>query len=105
MDLNTSIRMAVDTGKTILGSDRAKKLALLGEAKAIIVSRNCPASVRQDIAHYASMSGVSVIEFAGSNLELGVVCGKPFSVSALSVIEAGNSDILKLASSSTSAKG
>ncbi len=99
MDLNTSIRMAVDTGKTILGSDRAKKYALLGEAKVIIVSRNCPASVKQDIAHYASMSGVPVVEFAGSNMELGVVCGKPFSVSALSVIEAGNSDILKVVES------
>ncbi|MFH1247263.1 MAG: 50S ribosomal protein L30e [Candidatus Micrarchaeota archaeon] len=96
MDLNTSIRMAVDTGKTVLGSEKAKKFALLGEAKAIIVAKNCPAAVKQDITHYASMSGVPIIEFKGSNMALGVVCGKPFSVSALSIVEAGNSDILKL---------
>ncbi len=95
MDLNTSIRTAVDTGKIILGSDRAKKLALLGEAKAIVIAHNCPAVVKQDISHYALLSGVSIIEFTGTSVELGVVCGKPFPVSALSVIEAGNSDILK----------
>ena len=96
MDLNTSIRMAVDTGKIVLGSDRTKKLALLGGAKAIVVAGNCPASVKQDILHYSSLSATPIIQFTGTSVELGVVCGKPFSVSALSVIEAGNSDILKL---------
>ena len=95
MDLNVSIRMAVDSGKTVLGSDRAKKFALLGEAKAIVLARNCPADVKQDIAHYASLASVPVIRFNGTSIELGVVCGKPFPVSALSVIEPGNSDILK----------
>ncbi|MFH0713667.1 MAG: 50S ribosomal protein L30e, partial [Candidatus Micrarchaeota archaeon] len=81
--------------KTILGSDRTRKLAMHGEAKAIVVARNCPANVKQDIMHYSSLSGVPLIEFTGTSVELGVVCGKPFPVSALSVIEAGNSDILK----------
>lgn len=94
MDLNTSIRMAVDTGKTVLGSEKAKKLALLAEARAIVVARNCPTHVKQDVVHYSNLSGVPVIEFPGTSVELGVVCGKPFPVSALSVIEAGNSDIL-----------
>ncbi len=97
MDLNTAIRMAVDTGKTILGSDSAKKLAMLGEVKAIVVARNCQPSVKQDIVHYAALSSVPILTFAGSSSELGVICGKPFPVSALSVIDAGNSDILKLA--------
>ncbi len=99
MDLNASIRMAVDTGKIILGSDRAKKLAMLGEAKAIIMARNCPHSTKQDISHYAMLSSVPVIEFNGTSIELGIVCGKPFPVSALSVIEPGNSDILNAAQS------
>lgn len=96
MDLNASIRMAVDTGKVVMGSDRSKKFAMHGEAKAIVVAGNCPANTKQDIMHYASMSGVNVINFPGTSVELGVVCGKPFPVSALSVLEAGNSDILKV---------
>ncbi len=96
MDLNASIRMAVDTGKTTLGSEKAKKLALHGEAKAIIVARNCPVSVKQDILHYALLARVQIIEFKGTSIELGVACGKPFPVSALSIIEPGNSDVLKI---------
>ena len=31
----------------------------------------------------------------GTGMELGAVCGKPFIISVLTVIEEGNSDILK----------
>jgi len=30
------------------------------------------------------------------NRELGIACGKPFSVSTLTVLDAGNSDLLSL---------
>ncbi len=102
MDLSQSIRMAVDTGKTVLGSDRSRKMALLGEAKLIVVARNCPSSVKSDLEHFASTSGTSVLEFQGTSVELGVVCGKPFPVSALSIIEPGNSDILSVAKTASS---
>jgi large subunit ribosomal protein L30e len=34
------------------------------------------------------------MKFEGSSIELGAVCGKPFSVNSLAVIEAGESKIL-----------
>jgi large subunit ribosomal protein L30e len=95
MDLNKAIRMAVDTGKAELGADRSVKNALNARAKAIVVAKNCPKETRQDLVHYARMSNVPVIEFSGGSIELGVVCGKPFPISAMSVLEEGNSDILK----------
>jgi len=94
MDLNKSIRMAVDTGKVVFGSQRAKKLALTGSCKALVLSANCPAPVKQDIEHYCSLSKIPIIRFEGNGIKLGTVCGKPFTIAALSVIDAGNSDIL-----------
>lgn len=94
MDLNKSIRMAVDTGRVEFGTDRARKYALAGGAKAIVVSSNCPAPVRQDLEHYCSSSGIPIIRFPGTGIALGTVCGKPFTVAAMSVVEQGNSDIL-----------
>ncbi|MCL4411212.1 50S ribosomal protein L30e, partial [Candidatus Marsarchaeota archaeon] len=32
----------------------------------------------------------------GNPIELGAVCGKPYSVSTLAIIEAGNSNILNI---------
>lgn len=94
MELSKSIRMAVDTGKTVLGSVKSKKLALTGGAKLIVIAKNCPPESKQDLMHYCQLAGVPCIEYQGTSVELGVVCGKPFTVSALSVLDAGNSDIL-----------
>jgi large subunit ribosomal protein L30e len=40
--------------------------------------------------------GVKTHRYEGTNMELGALCGKPFSVSALAVIEKGSSNILSL---------
>lgn len=95
MDLNKAIRFAVDTGKVELGTEKAKKLALLGGAKLIMLATNIPKNALRDIEHYSKLSNVPIIEFRGTSIELGTICGKPFPVSVLSVIDEGHSDILK----------
>lgn len=95
MDLNKAIRLVVDTGKVELGSGKAKKVALLGGAKLLVLANNLPKQVLRDLEHYARLSAIPVLEFEGSSIELGTVCGKPFPVSALSIMEEGNSQILK----------
>jgi len=94
MDLNKSIRIAVDSGKVELGSEKARKLALHGNVKALVLSNNCPKEISQDLRHYSELSKVRIIPYEGTSLELGTACGKPFPVSVLSVIEEGDSDIL-----------
>jgi len=94
MDLAKSIRLAVDSGKVVLGSGRSVKVALNGGAKLIVVSQNCPREIASDIKHYCKLSSIPLIDFKGSSLDLGTVCGKPFPVSILSVVEEGDSDVL-----------
>ena len=95
MDFNKSVRRVVDTGRVELGTDKALKMALSGSAKMVVVARNMVKDRRRDLEHYCRMASVPVVEFAGTSIELGTVCGKPFPVSALSVVEEGHSDILK----------
>ena len=97
MDLNKAIRQAVDTGKVELGSEKTRKLALLGGAKLIFLANNVPKGTLRDLEHYAKLSNVPVLEFNGTSIELGTICGKPFPVSALSIIEPGHSEVLKAA--------
>ena len=96
-DIGRSIRLAVDTGKVKFGSRDAVKAALSGEAKLIILAENCPKAVKGDVEHYSGLSGVPLYRYGGTSMELGSLCGKPFPVSALSISEAGNSDILDMA--------
>ena len=97
VDLNKSISMAVKTGKVLFGANSALKSARLGRARLIIVASNCPKNIRDDIEYYCKLSGIPLLIYRGSSLDLGAVCGKPFMVSALVIREAGDSDILKLA--------
>ncbi len=94
MDLPRSIRMAVDTGKVVLGTQQTLQLLLTGSPKLIVVSSNCPPQSKSDLMQYSTAANVATIEFAGTSIELGKVCGKPFPVAMLAVLEEGNSDIL-----------
>ncbi len=91
MDMNRSLRQVVQTGEVHFGVRQAKKALRDRTARLVVVPENIP---RGTLDELRSISKVPMVRFAGSNFELGTVCGKPFSVSALTVIEAGESDIL-----------
>ncbi|MFH0973591.1 MAG: 50S ribosomal protein L30e [Candidatus Micrarchaeota archaeon] len=95
MDLAKSIRFAVDTGKVELGLKQTLKIALNGGAKLVIIAKNCPSDSAADVKRFASLGQIPLVVFEGTSIELGTACGKPFPVSTLSVIEEGNSDVLK----------
>jgi len=96
IDINKAITTSVKTGKVVLGINNALKSAKHGRAKLILLSSNCPKSLIDEVAHYAKSSDVPVVIYKGSSIDLGIVCGKPFMVSALTIREPGDSDILKL---------
>lgn len=91
MDMNRSLRQVVQTGEVHFGVRQAKKALRSSKAQLIVVPENIPETTLEELR---TISKVPLVRFAGSNFELGTVCGKPFSVSALTVIEAGDSDIL-----------
>jgi large subunit ribosomal protein L30e len=96
IDIDKAIASAVKTGKVSFGAASAVQNAQTGKAKLIILASNCPEDVRGDVEHYSRLSNVPVIVHKGTSLDLAAVCGRPFSVSALSIREAGDSEILKL---------
>lgn len=95
IDMNRAIATAVKTGKVMLGGGNAAKNAKLGRARMIVLSSNCPAGIKDDVNYYAKLSGIPVVIYKGNSIDLGMVCGKPFMISAITVREPGDSDILK----------
>ncbi|MDD1724152.1 MAG: 50S ribosomal protein L30e [Methanospirillum sp.] len=93
MDFNTSLRRAIKTGNVILGQSETKESIEKGTAKLVVVAANCPADFT---AYLSGKEGVKSHTFEGSGVQLGRACGKPFMVSALAIIESGDSDILTL---------
>ncbi len=92
VDLSKALRRALKTGIVYLGSKRTIKAARDGKAKLIIVARNCPEEVMDELKKFDT----KIVTYDGTNMELGAICGKPFSVAALAVIDEGESEILNV---------
>ncbi|MCS7097246.1 MAG: 50S ribosomal protein L30e [Candidatus Methanomethylicia archaeon] len=97
LKLDKELQVILKTGKMIFGSKSAIKSVKLGKAKMIIISSTIPKNIKEDILYYAKLSNIPVIEFNGSSWDLGFICGKPFMISAITVLDPGESEILKLA--------
>ncbi|UCE29885.1 MAG: 50S ribosomal protein L30e [Candidatus Bathyarchaeota archaeon] len=97
MDISKAIATAVRTGKVLFGVSNATTSAKTGKAKLFILAANCPTSIREDIEYYCKFSGLPLIFHSGTSIDLGAACGKPFTVSVVTIKEPGDSDILKLA--------
>jgi len=97
IDINKAIATTVKTGKVLFGAHNAVKNAKMGKAKLIVIAANCPPKIRGDIEYYCRLSDVPISIYNGTSIDLGAICGKPFMVSALTIREPGDSDILKLA--------
>ncbi len=67
-----------------------------GVAQLLVVANNCPADAYNDIERYAKLTAVKIAMFNGTSWELGSTIGKPFMVSAIAVIDPGDSNILRL---------
>ena len=93
-DLANDIRLAVDSGTAAIGIKKVTDSIKSSEAKVVVVSSKNEKGRVQDIMHLAKISNIRVLIYEGTSIDLGATCGKPYSVSAVSIIEPGNSKIL-----------
>jgi large subunit ribosomal protein L30e len=90
INVDKSLIKAVKTGKVIFGANRTAEAAANGSAKIVILASNCP----EDIKKKTQETNVSIMEYEGTSVELGPVCGKPFTIAAMAILDVGESDIL-----------
>jgi len=93
MDFNASLRKAVKTGTVFLGQNKTQECIEEGKAKLVVVAKNSPESVKNIVKEI----DIPVYVYEGSSVQLGKACGMPYVVSALAVVEPGESDILNAA--------
>ena len=89
-DIGRALKTAITTGKVEFGIAQAEKAVKSGAAKMVVISTNCPSEFLK------TTNAVPIHRFEGTNMELGAIAGKPFSVSAIAIIDKGTSNILSL---------
>jgi large subunit ribosomal protein L30e len=96
INVEKAIATAVKTGKVLFGANLALQNAKTGKAKMIVVSTNCPKNIKEQIEYYGKISKVPIMTYKGTSIDLAAVCNKLFIISALSIRETGDSEVLKL---------
>ena len=94
-DLNRDVRLAVDSGETAIGVRSTLKSLMEGTAKLVVATSKSKKELVDDLNHLSKIAGIKMVIFEGTPMEFGAVCGKPYSVSAISIIQPGDSGILK----------
>lgn len=95
MDIDRGIRVAVDTGDVTLGSEKSIQSLKLGKGQLVIVAANSPKDIIEDVEYYSGLSEIPFYTYEGTSVELGSVCGKPFTVATLIINDPGDSTILE----------
>ncbi|MBS3062059.1 MAG: 50S ribosomal protein L30e [Candidatus Diapherotrites archaeon] len=104
VEIQREIRRSVDTGKVAFGEKETEKNVLKGNGALIIVSDSATASTKEKAKHWSKIFSIPVFEYHGKGLELGSVCGKPFSVGTMLVLDSGKSRVLEVIAVPASAK-
>jgi len=94
--ITVAVRLAVESGKVKFGARTGIAASLLGKAKLFVLASNTPKETREKVERYAKISNIPFINFDGTSMELGSVCGRPFPISVLSVYDEGSSNIMEL---------
>jgi large subunit ribosomal protein L30e len=97
IDVDKAVATVVKTGKVSFGTSAAVQSAKTGKAKMIVLASNCPKDIKEEIEYYSKLSRIPVLSYKGASMDLAEVCKKPFIISALTIRETGDSEILKLA--------
>jgi len=93
-NLKKEINKVIKTGKIAIGARSVSGALLNNNPKLIVISSNCPNSIREEIVYYSRLSNIPYKKLMNDSLELGSMCGKPFHVSVLGIIDEGESDIV-----------
>lgn len=95
IDVDKAIASVVKTGKVSFGANAALQNAKTGKAKMIVLAANCPKDIKAQVEYYGKISKVPILMYKGASMDLATVCNKLFVISALSIRETGDSEILK----------
>ena len=96
VEIQREIRRSVDTGSVTFGLDETEKNVLKGNGQLIIVSDSAPRQTREKARHWSQIFNIPVFEYRGKGLDLGSICGKPFSIGTMLVLNAGKSKVLEI---------
>jgi len=79
------IKKAREEKKLVIGFNEVMRGIKDSSVKQIFVAENCPADKVESVSNEATIAEIPVKVYAGSNLDLGVICRRPHAVIVLGI--------------------
>ncbi|MFX1338503.1 MAG: 50S ribosomal protein L30e [Promethearchaeota archaeon] len=97
-DIDTNIKVAYKTGKVVYGKNQVLRGLRENPFKMLIIAYNCPKELESQLKYYNSLlkNKLFIYKYKGSSWDLGLACAKPYMISAIGIIDQGDSDLLSL---------
>jgi len=83
----TKIRNLVGEGKAAIGTNQTIKYLKLGLIESVILSKNVPEEIEEDIRYYAKLANAKVYKVDLFNDELGAALKRKHKVSVLGILK------------------
>ena len=94
IDIGKALKTTVKKGKIKLGSKETKDSIKKGEAKLVIIAKNC--LYTDEIKKLSEKHKIPVFDYGSNSIELGYALGKSYAVSVFTVLDDGGSNIMQL---------
>lgn len=88
-NLPSLLRLAVESGSVDFGTHQAIVRAKAGKSKVLVLAQNAKPATRDAVRESCAASNTPLIEFPGTSIELGSICGRPHTVAVLAVDDVG----------------
>jgi len=95
MDVKNQLKVAIESGKVCLGSNKTVDSLLNDNPKLVLAANNCPKKKYETLSYYCGLSKVPLVNLPQTSLELGSGLGRPHPISAVAVLDEGDSQILE----------
>ncbi len=85
MAIDNDIKDAIKEKRLLIGTRGVLRAVRNGKVESVIYAKNAPRGTVEDISHYSGISGFTAQEYPGNSLQLGELCGKPFSILLIAI--------------------
>lgn len=89
--LEKTLRDAIKEDQYILGTKQV--LSSINKSKFVIVSTSVPAKIRTKINEMVKKSKIPILDYKGTSVALGRLCGLQFHVSVVSLLTTNESSV------------
>ena len=83
----TKLRNLAEQGKLTIGTNKTLKYLKLGLLEGVVLSKNVPEDIEEDIRYYAKLANIKVYKLDLFNDELGAALKRKHKVSVLGIIK------------------